>query len=245
MTKVNFYESVSDEKLKFAVIVSKIDDQWLLCRHHERNTWEIPGGHRENGESIEAAAKRELYEETGASSFVMSPVCVYSVEKDNNETFGMLYYADIFDYGELHSEIAETKLFDNIPHKLTYPEIQPILYDKVLEWLNEHYDMTLNGMQWMQRRLQEKYKNKWGGLSPEKACEKLLWLYGELGEAADIIKKKSGNSIMHDNDIRKHFIEEMCDVMMYFNDVLLCYDITPEEFAEIYLDKHKKNMRRW
>ena len=32
---------------------------------------------------------------------------------------------------------------------------------------------------------------------------------------------------------------------MYFNDVLLCYDITPEEFAAVYRKKHDTNMSRW
>ncbi|MDY5911927.1 MAG: hypothetical protein SPJ62_07990 [Inconstantimicrobium porci] len=40
---------------------------------------------------------------------------------------------------------------------------------------------------------------------------------------------------MEDDEVRKHFIEEMCDVMMYFNDVMLCYDIKPKEFIDIYL----------
>ena len=39
----------------------------------------ISGGHRETGETIEAAAVRELYEETGAAEYRMAPVGVYSV----------------------------------------------------------------------------------------------------------------------------------------------------------------------
>ena len=33
--------------------------------------------------------------------------------------------------------------------------------------------------------------------------------------------------------------------MMYFNDILLCYDISPEEFEQIYRAKHSRNMTRW
>ena len=105
--------------------------------------------------------------------------------------------------------------------------------------------MDIKEMQAMQTELQEKHKDKWGGLSPEKAREKLLWLYGELGEVGDIIKKQGDRRIMEDNTIRSQFIEEMCDVLMYLNDVLLCYEITPEELETVYREKHHMNMERW
>lgn len=100
-------------------------------------------------------------------------------------------------------------------------------------------------MQDIQKELQEKYKDTWGGLSPEKARNQLLWLYSELGEVGDIMKKNGDEKIMNDTVTRHHFIEEMCDVMMYFNDVMLCYDISPDEFEKIYIEKHKVNMERW
>lgn len=100
-------------------------------------------------------------------------------------------------------------------------------------------------MQELQTELQEKYFEKWNGLSPEKAREKLLWMIVEAGEAADVIKKCGDSAILSDSEERRHFIEEMCDVLMYFNDVLLCYSITPEELETVYLEKHHKNMERW
>ena len=106
-------------------------------------------------------------------------------------------------------------------------------------------ELNFSIMQGIQKELQDKYKDKWGGLSPEKASKKLLWLYGELGEVGDIIKKSGDAKIMNDSIVRRHFIEEMCDVMMYFNDVMLCYDISPDEFEKIYIEKHKVNMERW
>lgn len=100
-------------------------------------------------------------------------------------------------------------------------------------------------MQQIQMELQEKYKDKWRPLSPELGTEQLLWLMIELGEAADIIKKEGSQKIMENAGVRTHFVEEMADVMMYYNDVLLCYGISIEELSKVYREKHQKNMDRW
>jgi len=140
MLQVNFYDNVDDSLLKFAVIISKHKGQWVFCKHKGRDTFECPGGHRENGEKIEETARRELWEETGAQIFDLSPICVYSVCDNNgviynsNETFGMLYFATISSFGELPPlEIEKIELFDSLPINWTYPEIQPRLLKKASE----------------------------------------------------------------------------------------------------------------
>jgi len=135
--EVKFYEAgeVDDSLLLFAVIVSKYQDKWVFCKHRERDTWEVPGGHREEDEAILDTAKRELFEESGAMTFDISPVCVYSVTREN-ETFGMLFYADIKELGDLPgAEIERIGLFDGLPGNLTYPLIQPKLMGKVKDVL--------------------------------------------------------------------------------------------------------------
>lgn len=106
-------------------------------------------------------------------------------------------------------------------------------------------NFSFEEMQSIQKELQEKYKNKWRPLSPKIGKDQLLWLMIELGEVADVLKKSGSDKVMEDKEVRTHFIEELCDVMMYFNDVMLCYDISIEELKEVYLRKHKKNMERW
>ena len=106
-------------------------------------------------------------------------------------------------------------------------------------------DLTFAQMQAMQRSLQEKYIEKWGGLSEKEGRNQLLWMMIEAGEMADIIKKQGDEAILHDAQARTHFVEETCDVLMYLNDVMLCYGITPEELAEAYRAKHERNMSRW
>ena len=100
-------------------------------------------------------------------------------------------------------------------------------------------------MQAIQKELQEKYYDQWGGLYPEKAVRMLLWMFCEAGEAADVMKKTPTEKLLADTPERRHFIEEMCDVMMYFNDVLLCYNITRQELVKVYREKHERNMKRW
>ena len=94
--EVKFYDTVNDELLKFAVIISQSNGKWVFCKHKERDTYEVPGGHREAGEDIFETAKRELQEETGAIKFEIKPICVYSVtgktrvNDTGEETFGLL-----------------------------------------------------------------------------------------------------------------------------------------------------------
>ena len=70
-------DTVQDSSIGFAVAAAKYQGKWILCRHKKRQTWECPGGHREAGETPVEAAKRELFEETGAVDFSLKPVCVY------------------------------------------------------------------------------------------------------------------------------------------------------------------------
>ena len=78
-------------------------------------------------------------------------------------------------------------------------------------------DFGINEMLEMQKALQDKYKDIWEKISPEIGDEKL----------------------------RACLIEELADVLMYYNDVLLCYDISTEELKQSYVSKFEKNMKRW
>ena len=97
-------------------------------------------------------------------------------------------------------------------------------------------DFGINEMQKMQRALQDKYSHKWEPICPEVGRNKLLWM---------VVKKHGGANAAANEELRKELVEEMADVLMYYNDVMLCYGITAEELKRAYTGKFEKNMKRW
>ena len=134
MLTVQFHEKVDDSLLRFAVILARYQGRYIFCQHRERDTLEMPGGHREPGEAILDTARRELQEETGATAFTLSPVCCYSVtgptraQPEGGQSYGLLCLADVTELGEINSEIARIVLMGDLPRRMTYPEIQPALF---------------------------------------------------------------------------------------------------------------------
>lgn len=105
--------------------------------------------------------------------------------------------------------------------------------------------LDMSEMLEMQKVLQARYAGWWEPVDPDHGKNKMLWMLAELGEAIQVVKRHPAEEIARTGDVRHDFVEEMADVLMYFNDVLLCYGITPEEFAEVYRAKHARNMTRW
>ncbi len=105
-------------------------------------------------------------------------------------------------------------------------------------------DITIAEMLDFQRRLYEKYRGKWSPRTPDQGKVLLLWGVGELGEVYDVIKKRGSDAILNNLEIRRHFIEEICDVFMYLCDVMLCFSIESPEFSGVYIQKCIHNMSR-
>lgn len=142
MTKVEFYDPSFTPviKLTYSVIAAKFKHQWLYVRHNKRTTWEIPAGHIETGETPPETASRELKEETGAVDFSIDCVATYSVLKNGEKGYGRLFVAEIFKLGPIpaQSEIAEIKMLPSLPETLTHPDIQPQLFEKILDYLKNN-----------------------------------------------------------------------------------------------------------
>ena len=56
-------------------------------------------------------------------------------------------------------------------------------------------DFGINEMLEMQAALQEKYKDLWKPIGPERGQDQLLWMIGEIGEVIDIVKKHGGQRL--------------------------------------------------
>ena len=93
MLEVKFYDTVDDSLLKFAVIISQSNGKWVFCKHKERDTYEVPGGHREAGENILETAKRELQEETGAVKYEIKPICYLRKIKHSKGFLACIIYS--------------------------------------------------------------------------------------------------------------------------------------------------------
>ena len=123
------YPLGSLDELKYVVVLSRMDGRILLSRHRERSGWETQGGHIEPGETPLAAARRELYEESGALEYSIAPLCDYQFAHGA----AAVYAVSVTRLGPLpESEMAEVRLFDEMPRELTYPEAGPELYDYAL-----------------------------------------------------------------------------------------------------------------
>ena len=114
---------------RYADIVAVYEGKWIFCKHKDRTTWEMAGGHIEAGETPLTAAKRELFEETGAVLFDIESLCDYWVEGELGGVYGtahgQVFFARVHELGDLpdNSEMSEVALFDVIPLELTYPRL--------------------------------------------------------------------------------------------------------------------------
>lgn len=105
-------------------------------------------------------------------------------------------------------------------------------------------DLTISQMMDMQRELFQLHRDTWPPMEAAQAREFILYMVEEIGEGIAILKKKGSTSVMEDREVRDAFLTEMADVLMYYHEVLLRFQVTPEEISQAYVKKHARNMGR-
>lgn len=94
------------------------DGRVLLVRHTYRGGWHLPGGGIKRGESVEAAARREVREETGAEMGEVRLWGVFHNFDDYASGHNVLFACEEFEMiGSPDGEIAEARFFgpDELP----------------------------------------------------------------------------------------------------------------------------------
>jgi len=141
------FGEIDDGLMEYSVVAARHRGRWVCVRLKGRRDWCFPGGRREDGETLEENARRELYEETGAMRYHLYPLGLYGVdhrhiapggqEERERLSWGGLYGAEIdeFDGIPAEYEIAERRLFEAFPlDAARFPHIMP----GMMEWLHEN-----------------------------------------------------------------------------------------------------------
>ena len=126
-----------------ATVVVIKDNKILLNLRSDTNTWEIPGGSLEIGETLEETAKREFKEETNLDCDDFTLLNVFSVNEfyfkypNQDELYSViaLYLANDF-YGDLKitdDESCDLKFFS----KTDLPNLESRA-KKIISWLVEN-----------------------------------------------------------------------------------------------------------
>ncbi|MBT2711143.1 nucleoside triphosphatase YtkD [Pseudomonas sp. ISL-84] len=133
--RLSFKKGSFDSEPKHVLVICRFEGKWLLTNHKERG-WEFPGGKAERSESLEEAARREVYEETGAILKSLEFLGEYEVSANNGHFVKAVFYGEA---GQLEEkpQYFETDgpvlMYGNLLEERWGDQYSFIMKDKVIE----------------------------------------------------------------------------------------------------------------
>ena len=109
--------------IQFVTFLAHQQNRILFCKWREEQIWVLPGGRVEPGETAEAAAHRELLEETGATVKAIEVLCYIHCFMFDLEYWGIAYLGEIRAFGSPLdlNEVSEAKLLSRFPESPSKP----------------------------------------------------------------------------------------------------------------------------
>lgn len=105
--ETDHFDDIPDEQIQKAHAVCICDGKMLLVNHSEWNIWGIPGGTREDGESIEQTLAREILEEANCEVLDFTPISYQKiVDSKSDVSYRTQYICNVRPLGEFESDPA-------------------------------------------------------------------------------------------------------------------------------------------
>ena len=134
------------DDINYVRMVTKYNGKFVLPFHNESQKWDWVGGHVEKDENPLDAAKRELFEETGAVDFDIFPVFDHEALNKDGTHFnnGRTYFVVVREFSDLpdDSEMGKIGFFDKIPDGFRYSgdkEAHTEFFKRIEKFASAHF----------------------------------------------------------------------------------------------------------